>query len=125
MNLFEVASRKKYRYPYKGAISTEDLWDLPVEELDRIYKWLNSESKKIHEESLLAERSVVDQDLLNKIEIIKYVVGVKQEEKKAAANAAEKKLRKQHLMEVLAKKEDQALEASSIEELKKMLEELN
>lgn len=125
MDLFEIASRKKYRYPYKGTIATEDLWDLSVEELDRIYKWLNGESKKSQEESLLTERSSIDQDLSNKIEIIKHIVKVKQEEKKAAESAVEKKLRKQHLMEVLARKEDQALEASSVEELKKMLEELD
>lgn len=125
MNLFEVATRNKYRYPYKGMITTEDLWDLPVEELDRIYKYLNGEAKKAKEESLLEEKNAGDQVLSNKIEIIKYIVSIKQEEKKERVSAAERKLRKQHLLEVLARKEDQALESSSIEDLKKMLEELD
>ena len=33
MELFEIATRKKYRFPYKGLISVEDLWDLSMREL--------------------------------------------------------------------------------------------
>lgn len=125
MDIFAVATRNKYRFPYKGVISVEDLWDLPVTELDRIYKYLNNEAKKEQEESLLKEQNTTDQVLTNKIEIIKYIVSVKLNELKARAEAAEKKERKQRLLEILAKKEDQELEASSVEQLKKMLEELD
>ena len=27
-NLFEIATRKEYRFPYKGIINIEDVWDL-------------------------------------------------------------------------------------------------
>ena len=27
-NIFEIAAKEKYRYPYRGQITTEDLWDL-------------------------------------------------------------------------------------------------
>lgn len=53
MNLFEIAVREKYRFPYKGMISTEDLWDLSVTSLDSIFKTLNKERKNADEESLL------------------------------------------------------------------------
>ena len=46
MNLFEVAVREKYRFPYNGMISTEDLWDLSVNALDSIFKTLNKDKKK-------------------------------------------------------------------------------
>ena len=51
--MFEVAVRDKFRYPYKGVIATEDLWDLSVQQLDGIFKTLKSQEKKAQEESLL------------------------------------------------------------------------
>ena len=42
-NIFEMATRNKYRFPYKGMISVEDLWDLNQTQLDSIYKALNKE----------------------------------------------------------------------------------
>ena len=45
MELFEIATRNKYRFPFKGWISTEDLWDLSVQNLDGIFKTLNKEFK--------------------------------------------------------------------------------
>ena len=124
-NLFMIATRNKYRYPYKGHISTEDLWDLSPQELDSIFKTLNSQLKALGEESLLVE--VEDNGaavLRNKIEIIKYILRVKLEEKarnrQAAANAA----KRQRIMEVIASKEDAALRDMSVEDLTKMLDEL-
>ena len=124
-NLFMIATRNKYRYPYKGLISTEDLWDLSPQDLDSIFKTLNSQLKALGEESLLIE--VEDKGaavLRNKIEIIKYILRNKLEEKarnrQAAANAA----KRQRIMEVIASKEDAALRDMSVEDLTKMLDEL-
>ena len=52
----EYATRKKLRFSYKGSISTEDLWDLSLEELDRIFKGLNAKVKQSQEESLLEKK---------------------------------------------------------------------
>ena len=49
-NMFEIATRNKFRFPFKGVISTEDLWDLSVVSLDNVFKTLNSEMKKTKEE---------------------------------------------------------------------------
>ena len=80
-NMFEIAARNKFRFPFKGMISTEDLWDLSVENLDNVFKMLNSEMKKTKEESLLSTKSKDDEVLELKIEIVKHIVAVKQEEK--------------------------------------------
>ncbi len=122
--LFIKASRKKIRFSYKGLTTTEDLWDLPVTELDGIYKSLNAKAKTAKEESLLETKTDGDEELMLQIEIIKYIVSVKLEEKKEAEKAKERKEQKQKIMSILASKQDEALQGKSVEELQKMLEEL-
>ena len=123
-NLFEVAVREKYRFPYRGSIATEDLWDLSVTSLDAVFKALNAQAKQSQEESLLQQRNKEDEVLDRKIEIVKYIVAVKQAEKQAAKDAAEKRAQKQRIMEILANKEDAELQNKSPEELRKMLEDM-
>lgn len=125
VNIFEVAVRNKMRFPYKGLISVEDLWDLPVVNLDTIFKALNSQLKQAKEESLLDVKSKQDQELDIKIEIIKHIVKVKVEEEQEKLQAKEKREKRQKIMGILATKEDQDLENKSPEELKKMLHELD
>lgn len=122
--LFIKASRKKIRFPYKGSATAEDLWDLPVTELDNIYKSLNAKAKLVNEESLLETRTDGDEELTLQIEIVKYIVSVKLEEKKEAERARERKEQKEKIMSILASKQDEALQGKSVEELKKMLDEL-
>lgn len=122
--MFIKASREKMRFPYKGLATVEDLWDLPVTELDKIYKSLNAKAKQAQEESLLEVKTSEDEELTAQIEIIKYIVSVKLEEKKAAEMAKERKEQKQKIMSILASKQDEALQGKSIEELEKMLDEL-
>lgn len=43
--MFEVAVRNKFRFPFKGVISVEDLWDLSVQQLDGIFKTLKSQGQ--------------------------------------------------------------------------------
>jgi hypothetical protein len=121
-NMFEIATKTKMRFPFKGQITVEDLWDLSVQSLDSIYKNLNAELKQTQEDSLLDTKTEHDKELETKIEIIKYVVQVKQAEKDAAAHAKEVKQNNQKILEVIAKKQDEALNGKSIDELKSMLQ---
>ena len=120
-DLFKVASRKKYRFNYKGVISVEDLWDLSVEELDSIYKKLKAQQRNNNEESLLQSVTKEDKELANKIDIIKTIVVDKLAAKERALKAAEKKAQNQRILEILADKKDAALKEKSIEELQAMI----
>lgn len=124
VNIFEVASKKKYRFPFKGMITVEDLWDLNLTDLDQIFKTLNSKVKESKEESLLSVKSEADKDLTNQIEIIKHIVLVKQEEIEKRKNAIARRQQKQKVMEVLASKEEESLYSMSKKELEDMLKNL-
>jgi hypothetical protein len=123
-NMFEVAIRSKFRFSFRGLISTEDLWDLTVEDLDVVFKSLNSQLKQAKEESLLDAVSKKDQEIALKIEIVKYVVKTKLEEKAAKVKAKEQKEKRQKIMEIMSNKQDADLQNKSLEELSKMLDEL-
>lgn len=120
-NMFEVATRNKFRFPFKGLISVEDLWELSVDNLDSIFKSLNSEMKKTKEESLLSTKTREDEVLETKIEIVKYIVSVKLAEKEQRERAFLNKERNQKIMDIIAAKKDAELQNMSIEELEKML----
>ena len=123
-NIFEFASRNKVRFPFKGMISVEDLWDLSLTNLDSIYKTLNKQVKQSEEESLLSTKASVDTELEVQIAIVKHIVSVKLAEKEAAEKSSAKKAQKQKIMSIIATKENEALQNSSIDDLKKMLDEL-
>lgn len=124
-NIFEYAVRNKVRFPFKGLISVEDLWDLSVTNLDSIYKTLNKQIKQSEEESLLTVKTNIDTELEVQIDIVKHIVSVKLAEQEAREKVAAKKAQKQKIMSIIATKEDEALQNTSVEDLKKMLDELN
>lgn len=124
-NIFEYATRNKVRFSFRGLISVEDLWDLSLTNLDSIYKELNKQSKQSEEESLLNIKTQEDELLNVQIEIVKHIVSVKLAEKEAREKASAKKAQKQKIMSIIAAKQDEALQNSSIDDLKKMLDELD
>lgn len=123
--MFESAVRGKMRFPFKGMISVEDLWDLSVVNLDTVFKTLNSELKQVNQESLLNIKTKKDMEIETKIEIVKYIVGVKLEEEEKRKKVKEQKEQKQRIMEILSTKQDESLQNKSIEELQAMLDKLS
>lgn len=124
-NIFEVATRERFRFPYKGLISVEDLWTLPTKDLDSVFKTLNSQLKQVKEESLLDTKTQQDEELDMKIEIVKYIVKIKLAEEQARVDAKTKKEQKQKILELIASKKDADLQNKSVEELQEMLDKLN
>lgn len=123
-NLFELATRRKYRFPYRGQITIEDLWDLRLADLDSVFKTLNAEVKKASEESLLKLKTKEDEELSDKIAIVRYIVSVKLEEQKIREKEKANKETKQKLLAIKARREEAALENISDEELDNMIKEL-
>ena len=122
--LFINATRNNYQFPFRGMINVIDLWDLSLTNLDSVFKTLNAEAKKSEEESLLNTKSKEDEEISNKIEIVKYIVSVKLDEKKKREDAKKNAEMRQRLLEIKAKRQDAALENMSDEDLDKALAEL-
>lgn len=120
--MFEKASKVKLRFDYRGVCTVEDLWDLSVKELDSIYKTINAKLKQSQEDSLLNTKTKEDEILKLQVDILKHVVEVKLAE--AREQAKERKIKKQKLTEILASKQDADLQGKSIDEIKKMIDEL-
>lgn len=119
--MFETAIRNKMRFPFKGQISVEDLWDLDVKALDGVFKTLNSKVKVSQEESLIQTCSGESEELMLQIEIIKYIASVKLAEAEARRNAETKRAKRQQILSILADKQENDLKNKTSEELQAML----
>lgn len=122
-NIFEIASERKFRFPYNGSISVEDLFDLTKAQLNSIYQTLNSLVKS-KETTLLDVTTSEDKDLSIKIEIVKYIFNKKVIMENIALQAQVTRAKKQQIMEIIGKKQDESLENTPVEELKQMLDDL-
>lgn len=122
--MFEKAARMKLRFDYRGPATVEDLWDLSVENLDGIYQKLRVQQKESSQESLLNPPPAT-KELDLKVDIVKHIVGVKLEERALQLDRAKRRERKQRIAQVLADKQDQALQNMSEAELAQMLADMN
>lgn len=122
MNIFEYAAMNRLRFQYKGSITTEDLYSLPVKALDEIYQSLAAElAAKQGAKSLMAKQDKDTEQLTIKMKIVEYIYGQKIAQTEAAKRAAAQKQQDQVILDLIAKKEQQALEGKSVEELRAML----
>lgn len=131
--MFEKASREKFRFQSpQGALTVEDLWDLPLTSengnranLDDIAKDLNRKLKaQGEEESFVVRERKVDDSVKVMFEIVKHVISVRLDEDDKSKKAVETKAKKQKILEIIARKRDAKLEEAPIEDLAKMVEEL-
>jgi hypothetical protein len=122
-NLFELASRKQLRFTSgKGDITTEDLWSLSLRSLDTMAVNLHGKIEKTPTTSFLenpdrkANTELVEDQL--RLEILKHVISVKQDENKAVLAQRDKVQERQTLEALLEKKRLNSLDDLSEEDLK-------
>lgn len=123
MTLFEKATRKKIRFATElGNLSVEDLWDLPLENLDRVAQKLHKEVKEGEDESFItdAKPTLAFLETKTKFDVIKRVIEVRLIEKEAAEKAAKTRAKKAKALEELEKRQDRALEDLSDDELREL-----
>lgn len=124
MNIFERAARAKLRFDYRGKISVEDLFDLPLGTLDAIYSDLRAVQKASSEDSLLKKETKEGRVLDLRIDLVKHVVTTKLQEDEARKTRASIKMQKDKIAGIIAKKKDEGLESMSIDDLQKAMKDL-
>jgi len=123
--MFEKASRLNLRFATnKGNLTTEDLWDLSLANLNVIAKDLNKQIKASEEEDFLKTEKRADTELKLKFEIVIHILNTKKAEQEKRELAAEKAEKKQKLLEIMERQENASLEKLSPEELRAKIAEL-
>ena len=137
MNMFEQATRTKLRFSTSaGFIGVEDLWDLPLTSTfnkpnlnsvaQNLYRELNAFADQVSfVEPTSAQRTAQQSTTQLAFDIVKHVIDVKVAERDTAKAAADRAKQRQHLLSILAEKEDAALRNASIDELRRQLAELS
>ena len=128
MNIFEQASRTKLRFPSsRGELTTEQLWDLPLQsksgfDLDTIAKAVNKDLKSRGEESFVSNTTDPAKDILElSLGILKHVIQVKQEENSARLNEVKIRQERERIANLIDKKQNEALEGETLEQLQARL----
>lgn len=124
-NIFKYAAKHCLRFPYKGQASVEDLFNLGLNDLDSVYKILKKQQKSNSDESLITDKTPQDTQIEVKLAIVKEIFDDKKASIDRAKAAAEKRTQAQRILEIMSKKQDDALQNMSMEELQSQLANLS
>jgi hypothetical protein len=128
VNLFLLASRKKFRFSSeRGELTVEQLWDIPLTSrsgfsVNNIAIEVNRELKSLEEESFVETSRNPRRDTLRAmLELLKTVISVRQEEAQEASEATERATKRQAIMAAIEAKEQEGLQSASLDDLKLQL----
>ena len=124
--MFEEASRLKLRFDSpKGNLMVEDLWDLPLSgngpNLDKIAIGLSRQLKEENTESFIVTSKKANTTLQLKFDVVKHIIDVRLAENEAAKVKAETRAKKERILAIIDRKQNEVLEGTSMEELQKMV----
>ena len=103
--MFEKASKLKLRFATaKGTATTEDLWDLNLDDLDKVAISLDEQINSTGK-SFIKTKTTANTTLDLKFEIVKHVIDVKQTEADERKIAKEKAAKRAKIMELMNQKE--------------------
>lgn len=132
-DLFIKAAKNKFRFPSVlggPGITVEDLFTLSLTgnnglNLDQVAREVNRQLKEQTEESFVQTRKSATKTLLeDKLDIVKTVIQIKQDDMEKSKKAVERAAKRQKLMEAIDNADNRELQTASKEELLKQLEEL-
>lgn len=128
--MYKIASRKKLRIATnRGNLSVEQLWDLSKDEIGELAIAIR---KRIADQRGVSGDSELDflkpsapkEETIDELtfRILKDIYQTKQAEEDKAHRRAAARENNRKILELIAKKQDEALESKSVEELEAMLQ---
>ena len=130
MEIYKKAAKKKLRFSTnRGSLPVEQLFDLPKEEIRQLVIKAREDARKSSGEVNDSELSFLDSPAKAKatddelrFEILKDIYLTKKAAEEKAQKRAEAKANNKKILELIARKQDEALEKKSIKDLEKLLE---
>lgn len=131
MEIYKKASKKKLRFATnRGPLSVEHLWDLPKEEIKQLVIKAREDAKKSTGEIIDEELAFLDAPAKTKstddelrFAILKDIYLTKKAAEEKAQKKAAARENNKKILDLIARKQDEALEKKSIKDLEKMLED--
>lgn len=128
MDIFVQATRMKLRFSTPaGLMTTEDLWDLPLQKgkvnLDALAVGISNEMASTST-SFVNKTARKNETLDIKLQIILHIIQTRMEEAEQNEKREVRAQEKARILEIIARKEDANLEGKSLEELKGLLANL-
>ena len=123
MNTFINAAMQKLRYQSpRGLLTTEDLFDLNLTNLDEVAKTIDKKLRD-HQVSFISSTPINEIETL-KLSVVLSVIEHTQEQLTNAKDASKRAERKSTILDALAEKEVDELKSKSAKELKRELKSL-
>jgi len=124
VNIFEQASRKRIRFNTGiGLLSVEDVWQLPLTNvkganLDWLAMQLQEECAAKSKKSFVHKVETKDEDAQLRFDIVLHIISVKLAEREEAEKAQERHDRRQRIMALIERKENEQFDQKSLDELR-------
>ncbi len=128
-NIFVTTTKRKARFATEiGAITTEDLWDLPLEStngpsLDKVAQGISESILKSNTKSFV-KTNKKDTLLEAMLDVVKYIIDYRLQEKEEREESKINKERKDLLIDTIAEKEIDKLKERSLRSLQKEAQSL-
>ena len=129
-NKFINAIKNGYRYTTnKGLCTTEDLFSMNLQSkdgfnLDNVARTIFNQIKESDEVSFVSSSTKKSKELEEKLEIVKFVIASKIEDRNLANKKAEQDIERKRLKDLIAEKRLNAVAELSVEELEAKLNSL-
>ena len=130
LNIFEYAAKNKLRFATeRGLVTAEDLFDIKLSNqagpsLDKIAISLDEELSKT-EKSFVKKVTPQNKELQIKLDIVKHVISVKQDQEEAKVAAAARATQRRILQEAIAKKKLEAIDNADLASLEAELAKID